>query len=77
MNKLEAKIVQYKEEVSSLKSQLEEAKKQVQGAKKVMEVLALLEKQVGEDKKDRNTITYQLEEKDEEILRLKFRCLPS
>ena len=54
LNKLEAKIGQYKEEISSLKSQLKEAKKQAQGAEKVMKVLTLLEGQVDEAEKEGN-----------------------
>ena len=42
LNNLEAEIGQYKEEVSSLRSQLEETRKHVQGAKKVMEALAFI-----------------------------------
>ena len=43
LNKLEAKIGQYKEEVSSLKYQLDEARKLVQGAEKTMEALEIIE----------------------------------
>ena len=71
MNNLEAEIGQYKEEVSSLRSQLEEARKQAQGAKRVMETLAFIEGQVNEVEKERNTMICQLDEKDEEILKLK------
>ena len=71
MNNLEAEIGQYKEEVSSLISQLEEARKQEQGAKKVMETLALIEGKVNEAEKERDTMIFQLYEKDEEILKLK------
>ena len=39
LNKLEVDISQYKEEVSSLRSQLEEARSQAEGAEKVMEAL--------------------------------------
>lgn len=42
LNKLEVEIGQYKEEVSSLRSQLE-VRKQTQGAKKVMVSLAFIE----------------------------------
>ena len=72
LNNLEAKIGQYKEEVSSLRSQLEEARKQAQGAKKVMETLALIEGQVNEVEKERNIMICQLEEKDEQIFKLKL-----
>lgn len=67
MNKLEVDIGQYKEEVSSLRSQLEEAMKQAQGAKKLMEALAFIEGQVDEAKKERNTMMWKLEEKGDEI----------
>lgn len=56
---------------SFLRSQLEETKKKAQGAEKVTEALALIEGQVDDEKKERNTITSQLEEKDEEIFKLK------
>ena len=71
LNKLEAKIGQYKEEVSSFKSQLEEAKKQAQGAEKVMEVLTVLKGQVDEAEKERNSMVCQLDERKEEIFKLK------
>jgi len=50
---------------------LEEAKKQAQGDENVMEGFALLEGQVDEAKKERNAMTCQLEEKDEDIIKLK------
>ena len=71
LNKLEAKNGQYKEEVSSFRSQLEEARKQAQGAEKLMETLAFIEGQVDEAEKERHTKICQLEEKDEEIFKLK------
>jgi len=71
LNKLEVKIGQYKEEVSYLRSQLEEARKQAQGAEKVMEALAFIEGQVDEVEKERNTMTFQLEEKDDDIIKLR------
>ena len=43
LKKLEADIGQYKEEVSSLRYQLEEARKQAQGIKKTMEALVIIE----------------------------------
>ena len=46
LNKLEAKIGQYKEEVSSLRSHLEETKKQPQGAETMMEDLELIDGQL-------------------------------
>ena len=67
MNKLEAEIGQYKEEVSSLRSQLEEARKQAQGAEKVMEALKFIEGQVDEAEKERNTMICQLEETDDDF----------
>ena len=72
LNNPEVEIGQYKEEVSSLKSQLEESRKQAQGAKKVMETLAFIEGQVNEAENERNTMICQLKEKDEEILKLKL-----
>ena len=42
LNNFEAEIGQYKEEVSSPRSQLEEARKQAQGAEKVMETLVFI-----------------------------------
>ena len=66
LNNLEAKIGQCKEEFSSLRSQLEESRKQAQGAEKVMETLAFIEGQVNEAEKERNTMIFQVEEKDEE-----------
>ena len=72
LNNLEADIGQYKEEVSSLRSQLEESRKQAQGAKKVMGSLAFIKGQVDEAEKERNTMICQLEEKDEEIFKLKL-----
>lgn len=71
MNKLEAKIDQYKEEVSSLKSRLEEARELAQGDEKTMEALAIIEGHVDEAEKERNTMTCQLKSKDEEIFKLK------
>ena len=71
LNNLEAEIGQHKEEVSSLRSQLEEARKQAQGAEKVMETFAFIEGQVDEAENERNTMICQLEEKDEEIFKLK------
>jgi len=53
LNKLEAEIGQYKEEVFSLRSQLEEARKQAQGAEKAME--ALIEGQVDKIEKEKPT----------------------
>ncbi|MCY6488165.1 hypothetical protein, partial [Actinobacillus pleuropneumoniae] len=46
LNKFEAEIGQYKEEVSSFRSQLEEAMKQAQGAEKTMEALEIIEGQI-------------------------------
>jgi len=43
LNKLEEEIGQYKVEVSSLKSQLQEARKLAQGAEKTVEALAIIE----------------------------------
>ena len=60
MNKLEAEIGRYKEDVSSLRSQLEEAMNQALGAEKVMEDLAFIEGQVEEAEKGRNIMTHQL-----------------
>lgn len=57
LNKLEAEIGQYKEQLSSLRSQLEEARKQAQGDEKKMEALAFIEGQVDEVEKERNTMT--------------------
>ena len=71
LNNLEAEIGQYKEEVSSLRSQLEEARKQEEGTQKVMETLAFIEGQVNEAEKEKNTMICQLDEKNEEILKLK------
>ena len=71
LNNLEAKIGQYKEEVSSLRFQLEEARKQAQGVEKVMETLAFTEGQVNEAENERNNMICQLDENDEEILKLK------
>jgi len=71
LNNLEVEIGQYKEEVSSLRSQLEEARKQAQGAEKVMETLAFIEGQVDEAEKERNTMICKLEENDEEIFKMK------
>ena len=65
LNNLDVEIGQYKEEVSSLRSQLEEARKKVQGAKKLMETLAFIEGEVDEAEKERNTMICQLEDKDE------------
>jgi len=48
LNKLEEEIGQYKEEVSSLRSQLEEARKQAQGVEKLMEALTFIEGQANE-----------------------------
>jgi len=56
LNKLEAEIGQYKEEVSSLRSQLEEARKQAQGTKKTMEALVIIEGQVDEAENEKNTM---------------------
>ena len=71
LNKLEAEIGQYKEEVSSLRSQLEEERKQAQGAEKVMEALTFIEGQVDEAENERNTMICQLEEKGDDITKLK------
>ena len=71
LNSLEVETSQYKEEVSSLRSQLEEERKQAQGVEKVMETLEFIEWQINEEEKERNTMICQLEEKDEEILKLK------
>ena len=71
LKKLEAEIGQYKEEVSSLRSQLEEARKQVQGTEKTMEALEIIEEQVDEAEKERNTMICQLKAKDEEVFKLK------
>ena len=71
LNKLEEGIGQYKVEVSSLKSQLQEARKLEQGAKKTMEALVIIEEQVDEAEKERNTMICQLKVKDEEIFKLK------
>ena len=71
LNKLERKIGQYKEEVSSLKSQREEAKKQAQGVEKVMEFFVLLEGKFDEAEKEIKAMICQLEEKDEYIFKLK------
>ena len=65
LNNLEAEIGQYKEEVSSLRSQLEEAREQAQGVEKVMETLAFIEGQVDEAENEKNTMICQLEEKGE------------
>ena len=73
LKKLETDIGQYKEEVSSLRSQLEEARKQAQGSEKVMEALTFIEGQVDEAEKERNTMIYQLEEKDDDITKLKSK----
>lgn len=72
LNKLEEEIGQYKEEVSYLRSQLEEARKQAEGAEKVMEALAFVEGQVDESEKERNTMMCQLEEKDDDINKLRL-----
>ena len=71
LNKDEEEIGQYKVEVSSLKSQLQEARKLAQGTEKTMEALAIIEEQVDEAEKERNTMICQLKEKDEEIFKLK------
>ena len=71
LKKLDVEIGQYKEEISSLRSQLEEARKQAQGAEKGMEALTFIEGQVDEVEKERNTMVCQLKEKDEEIFKLK------
>ena len=71
LNNIEAMIGQYKEEVSSLRYQLEEARKQAQEAEKVMETLASIEGQVNEAEKERNTMICQLEENNEEIFKPK------
>jgi len=71
LNKLEVEIGQYKEEVSSLRSRLEEARKQAQGVEKVMEALTVIEGHVDEAEKDRNTMICQLEEKDDDITKLR------
>jgi len=71
LNKLEVEICQYKEEVSSLRSQLEEARKQAQGVEKMMEDLLFIEGQVDEAEKERNTMICQLEEKDDGITKLR------
>ena len=70
LKKFEVEIGQYKEKVSSLRSQLEEARIQAQGVEKVMESLEFIEGQVDEAEKERNTMICQLEEKDEEIFKL-------
>lgn len=51
LNKLDEEIGQYKVEVSSLKSQLQEARKLAQGPKKTMEALVIIEGQVDEAEK--------------------------
>ena len=70
LNKHE-EIGQYKVEVSSLKSQLQEARKLAQGDDKTMEALAIIEEQVAKEEKERNTMTCQLEEKDDDIINLR------
>jgi len=70
-NKLEEEIGQYKVEVSSLKSQLQEARKRAQGAEKTMEAMEVIERQVDEAGKERNTMICQLKAKDEEIFKMK------
>ena len=70
LKKLEVDIGEYKEEVSSLRSQLEEARKQAQGAEKVMKTLTFIEGQVDEAEKERNTMIFQLEGKDDDITKL-------
>jgi len=72
LNKLEADIGQYKEEVSYIRSQLEEARKQAQGDENVMQSLSSIEGQVDEAKKERNTITCQLEENGDDIIKLRL-----
>ena len=54
-------IDQYMKEVSSLKYQLEKAEKQATWAKRVMEALVLLEGQIDEAEKERNSMIIQLE----------------
>jgi len=71
LNKLEAEIGEYKEEVSALRSKLEEARKQAQGTEKIMESLVIIG-HVDEAKKEKNTMICQIKAKDEEILKLKF-----
>ena len=70
MNKLEAKIGQYNQEVSSHRSQLEEERKHAKGVEKVMEALAFIEGQVDEAENERNNMICQLEEKDDDITKL-------
>ena len=70
LNKLEAEIGQYKEEVSSLTYQLDEATKQAHGAEKTMEALVIIEGQVDEAEKERSTMICQVKAKDEEIFKL-------
>ena len=73
LNKLEAEIGQYKEEVSSLRSQLEKARKKAQGAEKVMEALTFIDEgKVDEAEKERNTMMCQLEENDNDITKLRL-----
>jgi len=75
LKKIETEIGQYKEDISSLRSQLEEAIKQAQGAEKVMEALEFIEGQVDEAKKERNTMMCQLEEKDDYITKLRLEII--
>jgi len=75
LNKLEAKIGLYKEEVSSLKSQLEEERKQAQGAEKATEALAFIEEQDDKIEKERNIMTCQLQEKDDDIIKLRAEII--
>jgi len=75
LNKLETEIGQYKEEVSSLRSQLEEARKQAQEDEKVLEGLTFIKGQVDEAKNERNTMICQLEEKDDDITKLNKKSL--
>jgi len=72
LKKLEVEIGKYKEEVSSLRSQVEEARKQAQGSEKVMEALAFVEGQVDEAENERNTMMCQLEEKYNDITKLRL-----